>query len=75
MPKIKKEIRLKLTKSQAREFLRDGQSAKRRQSFSAGRFARLPSTFEEYIAILDDLQAVFPVSPDRRFVIYSNAIL
>lgn len=62
---------MKLSEQEKRELLADGKSSKRRKQFRAGRPATF-STFEAYLAALEDLMAAGPAHSPRPFVRYTN---
>ena len=61
---------MSLSDQDKRDMLEDGLSLKRREAFRAGSRVHPPKTFDDYIAMLDDLQQLTPAPPRPPFVVY-----
>jgi len=66
---------MSLSEQDRREMYEDGCSAARRDAFRAGRDVVQPRTFEDYLAMLDDLQQLAPPPPRPPFIRYMNVKL
>jgi hypothetical protein len=66
---------MNLTDQEKRDMLEDGLSVSRRDAFRSMVPAPRPATFEEYIAILDDMASLAPHPARPPFVTYLNVKL
>jgi hypothetical protein len=66
---------MKLTDIEKKEMLEDGLSVERRDMFRRAPRPQPPATFEDYIALLDDLTALAPHPPRPPIVRYKNVKL
>ncbi len=65
---------MKLSPQEAKTFVADGKSRKRRKDFRAALHSH-PPTFQAYLAALEDLFSICPPKVARRFVKYRNVKL
>jgi len=61
---------MSLSDQDQQDMVKDGLSLERREAFRVGRQCHQPKTFEDYIAMLDDLQQLAPAPPRPAFVAY-----
>ena len=66
---------MKLSDDEKKEFLEDGRSIKRRDAFRSAPRPPHPATFEEYIAILDEMALLAPHPARLPLVRYTNVKL